>query len=116
MLHAAPTPRPGARPSFLVTLFSGASTREIAYSYDDKGEVVVLESSEWDGPVEQPVEQAHFENLAGPHAGSRIKVSGQDYLLLQEAEAVEGVLGAMARGTPPADALHQGLLVARATL
>lgn len=99
-----------SRSEFLLTLYAGESTKEISFGRSPRGEVVAMDESEWDGPMSR-IERATLEVLRGPGIGKRMTMPGDHYLQLDEAEAIEGLFEAMAKGRRPSDALSQALVL-----
>lgn len=99
------------RHPFLLTLYAGTSTKEVSYGPDRRGEVAALDESEWDGPISL-IERVEMEILSGPGAGKRLTLTGLQYQLLEEAEAIEGLFAALSKGKRPTDALAHAMALA----
>lgn len=100
------------RDPFLVTLYSGGATQEMAYGRDACGYIRLVEASDWDFPVEKPVESALVEVFVAGRKVKELRLSGEKYLYLAAADAMDDLLAALDR-LPPAEALDYAQTMAR---
>lgn len=104
-----------SRLSFLLTLFAGDATREFTYAArgGSSDEIVVIEQSDWDFPVCEPIGRAEVEMKNGAGSSKVLTIKGTTYLALCDVPGViEGMLEAISRGKPASDALDQAAVAA----